>query len=209
MKQSRVISIFIPILLLFNLSFAQIEETISEGEDKPETTQEEKELTDEEIEDLIFEPMKGKSYLGVDYLRKIEFKEKLKSPLGAMFRSAFVPGWGQFYNGAWWKGLIFIGAESFTMFYTVKNYTKARDYYNRAMDADNEGDSEKLYYEYEQHLQKTEMWGWFFVGALVISMLDAYVDAHLSNYDVSPLEDVEISTYLKDKEMGLIISKTF
>ena len=29
---------------------------------------------------------------------------KLASPIGAMVRSAFVPGWGQFYSGSYYRG---------------------------------------------------------------------------------------------------------
>lgn len=169
---------------------------------------EEDELTEEEIESIIFEPMVGKTYLGSQYLSALEMKSRIKSPTGAMFRSLVIPGWGQFHNGAWWKAPIFITGEAITLIYAIKNYRTARDFYNRSLSAEN-GDSEKLYEEYEKHLRRTEMWGWLFTGVVVFSMLDAYVDAHLSNYDVSPLEELEVSPYVEEKEVGIMFSRDF
>jgi len=34
-----------------------------------------------------------------------------KSPTGAMLRSLFVPGWGQLYNGKWFKAILVCGTE--------------------------------------------------------------------------------------------------
>ena len=36
----------------------------------------------------------------------------VKNPTGAMLRSLAVPGWGQFYNGKWFKGILVAGAET-------------------------------------------------------------------------------------------------
>lgn len=61
----------------------------------------------------------------------------LRSKAGAVFRSALVPGWGQFYNGDTSKGALFFGAGAGTMssalgFYIAGVKARARYQKNRA-----------------------------------------------------------------------------
>lgn len=97
---------------------------------------------------------------------------EVKDPTGAMLRSVFVPGWGQFYNGKWLKGTIIAGAEVglITNAIVLHQYMKA---------ADTEYD--KDFYWDNRNLSL-----WWLGATILYSMADAYVDAHLSDFDAGP-----------------------
>ena len=95
-----------------------------------------------------------------------------KNPTGAMLRSIVVPGWGQFYNGKWLKGLVIAGAE-------VGFITNAIVLNKWAHEATTE--EEFLYYIDNRNLSF-----WLLGATILYSMADAYVDAHLFGFDESP-----------------------
>jgi hypothetical protein len=96
----------------------------------------------------------------------------VKSPRGAMLRSLTMPGWGQAYNGKWFKAILVLGAESGLAANAV--------YYNRkALNSGSE--DEKLFYQ-----DSRSAFIWWFAGIYMINILDAYVDAQLFSFDVSP-----------------------
>ena len=95
-----------------------------------------------------------------------------KDPRGAMLRSALVPGWGQFYNGKWLKGTIIAGVE-------VGLITNAVVLHQYMKQADTE--SERDFYWDNRNLSL-----WWLGASVLYSMADAYVDAHLSDFDAGP-----------------------
>jgi hypothetical protein len=113
-----------------------------------------------------------------------------KNPSGAMFRSLVFPGWGQFYNEKYLKSLIVFGIEAgflASIFYQsdqVKRYEKKDD-----------SEIAKFYRNDRNRLI------WWLAGIVLVSMGDAYVDAHLFNYDISP----DISAKLSPVE-GLVVT---
>ena len=99
---------------------------------------------------------------------------KGKSPSGALLRSLVVPGWGQLYNGKYLKALIYAGAQlSFAYAAHVQN-----NRYLHYKNLDND-DLAEFYKD-----DRNRMLWWIF-GVTLLSMGDAYVDAHLWNFDVS------------------------
>jgi hypothetical protein len=100
---------------------------------------------------------------------------KQKSPGGAMLRSLVFPGWGQFYNEKYLKSLIVFGmGTGFALSISyqsdqVKRYEKKDD-----------SEAAKFYRNDRNRLI------WWLAGFVLLSMGDAYVDAHLFNYDISP-----------------------
>jgi len=94
-----------------------------------------------------------------------------KSPRGAMLRSVILPGWGQFYNGKWFKALLVAGTE----IGLVVNAAIQDDL------ADKAGDE----FEREFYLDSRNLSYWWLAGVTLLSMIDAYVDAHLYKFDES------------------------
>ncbi len=95
-----------------------------------------------------------------------------KSPTGAMLRSAVVPGWGQLYNGKWFKAILVAGAE-------IGLVANAVIQNQLAVQANNPFD--RAFYEDNRSLSI-----WWLGAVILYSMGDAYVDAHLYRFDESP-----------------------
>ena len=66
-------------------------------------------------------------------------------------------------------------------------YITARDYYKKSRNTSDENEREAFYGKYNDYLVETELWGWLYVGFMALAAMDAYVDAHLSDWDVENL----------------------
>ena len=99
-----------------------------------------------------------------------------KSPSGAVLRSALVPGWGQWYTGHRWKAALVAGAEFFLAGAAVYEHEQV----SRSATPS----------EADRHRDRQTSFMLWFIGTLVYSLLDAYVDAHLYGLD----EELEIVT---------------
>lgn len=138
-------------------------------------------------EKLLLTPRPGFEYHDSEYIRELELERRRRSPSGALFRSLAVPGWGQFYNGEYVKGPIVIAAQATCVYLAIDRYLTARDYYNQSRNTSDENERENLYGKYNDYILETEFWGWLYVGFMALSAMDAYVDAHLSDWDVEDL----------------------
>jgi len=107
---------------------------------------------------------------------------KRKSPSGALFRSMFVPGWGQLYTEKYVKSaVVFLGEGTLIglMAYEWSRIEKYKDKFQSESDP-----SLKNFYfqNFQLHQDNRNTYLWFLAGAVFISMWDAYVDAHLYNF---------------------------
>lgn len=94
-----------------------------------------------------------------------------KSPTGAMLRSLALPGWGQFYNGKWFKGVLAIGVETGLVLNAI--------YLNAQLEKSTDP------YDQEFYRNNRNLSFWWLGATILLSMLDAYVDAHLYHFDES------------------------
>ncbi|MFN3781182.1 MAG: DUF5683 domain-containing protein, partial [Candidatus Kapaibacteriota bacterium] len=112
-----------------------------------------------------------------------------KSPLGAMFRSLVLPGWGQIYVHQYWKAPLFLGGAVVMYYYTFKHHSDFLDYSRQYEDLVKINPNDpKLYFlkiRRENSRDNRDISIFFLAGVYGLSMLDAYVDAHLFNFDVS------------------------
>jgi hypothetical protein len=53
-----------------------------------------------------------------------------KSAVGAVLRSAVVPGWGQIYNQSYWKAPVIWGFIGYYLYYWIKNNNSYIDFGN-------------------------------------------------------------------------------
>lgn len=98
--------------------------------------------------------------------------DSMKTPSGAMLRSLAVPGWGQWYNGKKFKAVIFAGGEiGLVADAIIQNQLAVRA----------QTDIDRLFYRDNRSLAI-----WWLAAAILFSMADAYVDAHLYHFDESP-----------------------
>ncbi|NOY76762.1 MAG: hypothetical protein GXO76_02705 [Calditrichaeota bacterium] len=99
-------------------------------------------------------------------------KSLIRSPRGALWRALAFPGWGQWYNGKKAKAVLVFTAETgliATAIYWNQKVQSAPTDYDRA------------FYENNRNLSN-----WWLLFTIFMSATDAYVDAQLSNFDVSP-----------------------
>ncbi len=100
-------------------------------------------------------------------------KRPHKSPRGAMLRSLALPGWGQLYNRQPIKAGLVIAAQG--------TLIGLRFYYNaRAARFSDDPARRNLY------LDRRNLMYWLMGGVALLSMVDAYIDAHLFNFDTGP-----------------------
>ncbi|MFH1010668.1 MAG: DUF5683 domain-containing protein [bacterium] len=105
-----------------------------------------------------------------------------KSPTGALLRSLAFPGWGQFYNEEYLKAALAFSIETSLAVSASYQNDQMRRY-------EKKGDSEaaKFYRNDRNRLI------WWLAGFILFSMGDAYVDAHLFDYDISPELSLKLS----------------
>ncbi|MBL0176154.1 MAG: hypothetical protein IPP94_12945 [Ignavibacteria bacterium] len=111
-----------------------------------------------------------------------------KSPLGAVIRSALLPGLGQLYNESYWKIPIVVGVGAFLVYGIVTehaNYADYRDQYALSIsDLNPSGDLYLKSYR-EFYRDRRDAYAWWFAVVYLLQIADAFVDAHLYDFDVS------------------------
>jgi hypothetical protein len=108
------------------------------------------------------------------------------APWKVMARSAIVPGWGQLYNHQPLKAVLVVGAEGTLVALALHELKLQDDARQRALDnavLGNLAQSSADSLEAETHRNRKISWIWWTLAAHLISMADAYVDAHLSTFD--------------------------
>lgn len=167
--------------------------------------------------------------------RQVEFNP---DPTRAVWMSALFPGLGQIYNRRYWKLPIVVGAYLGLGYATSWNNGMLNDYtraYRDIMDSD---PSTKSYMDFfppttkEENLDKTWLTNVLrsrknfyrrnrdlcvicMIGVYFVAMVDAYVDASLSHFDISPdlAMDVAPAVFIDGRNtkpsIGLVWAFTF
>lgn len=110
-------------------------------------------------------------------------------PFTVMLRSAAVPGWGQVYNHKYVKAAAVVGVEGFLVVKALQELKRE----NQALDRQDAilgsgGDVTDPEYvqavlDQSTHRNRKISYIWFGIAAHLLSMMDAYVDAHLASFD--------------------------
>ncbi len=100
-----------------------------------------------------------------------------------MMRSAAVPGWGQLTNRKYWKAAVVVAGEGLLAYEALHELhleNQAVDRLGAALtdSAAVAADQDRLL-----HGNRKINWIWWGVAAHLLSMVDAYVDAHLSSFE--------------------------
>ncbi|CUU04353.1 hypothetical protein JGI1_00974 [Candidatus Thermokryptus mobilis] len=120
-------------------------------------------------------------------------KAELKSPTKAMLMSAVLPGLGQFYNKSYWKVPIIYGLAGYFVYefkQNDRNYRYYRELYIRSIEISG-GD-----YRYKRlrdfYRDQRDLFGIYLALLYLANIVDAYVDAHLYNFDVGENLSIQI-----------------
>jgi len=104
--------------------------------------------------------------------------ESKKKPLKAAALSFFIPGGGQFYNESYLKSGIILTVEGTLLGITIYHHLKSENYYNKykkTMSVD-------YYQRYLNYYYKRQNDLWWVGTVILLSTIDAFVDAHLSDF---------------------------
>ena len=101
-----------------------------------------------------------------------------RSPALAVALSAALPGGGQFYTGNYLKAGAFAGALGYIGLRYLKEDRAAK--------------SAETPYDWWNHDAYRRDYKWWFIGVWLVSMADAYVDAHLYKFDEQSEPDLSL-----------------
>jgi len=108
-----------------------------------------------------------------------------KSPWGAVIRSAVLPGLGQYYNKSYWKIPVvwgFLGWFGYNWWQNDKQYKDYRNLYEQSLMNGNENILYKRVREF--YRDQRDLFAIYFGLTYFLNLVDAYVDAHLFNFDL-------------------------
>lgn len=170
-----------------------------------------------------------------------EKKQWIPNPTKATWMALVIPGGGQIYNKKYWKLPIFYGGFAGCAYAlswnnrTYKNYSLAyKDAVNNKWDS--KSITDLLPERYLNRVSKSQVTDvlrkrkdlyrryrdlsiFAFIGVYLLSVIDAYVDAELSNFDITPdlsmsvepavMDNNKYNPSLRNKSVGLQCSLHF
>ena len=150
-------------------------------------------------------------------------EERLVSPIGAMVRSAFVPGWGQFHSRGYFRGsftVLGIGGSVVGAWLAQQSFKNRYDAYALYVSL-NPNDDQGVLEKYEYANQRYKLRTFFMytgIGIWVYSLIDSYVGANFYNattliqsieQDAQDIEKLGIEVGATPSRLYLGIVKTF
>lgn len=111
-----------------------------------------------------------------------------KSPTLALGLSAILPGAGQVYNGEWWKVPIlygFIGGFGYGAYIQNDRYLVARDSMNALFARGETAEGGRYQRSRDFFRNDRDRWLIYMGLAYIANLIDAYISAHLFDFDVS------------------------
>ena len=171
----------------------------------------------------------------------LNHKQWIPDPTKATWLALVIPGGGQIYNRKFWKLPIFYGGFAGCAYALTWNGKMYKDYSNAYREAVN-GNwnsssiqdllppgylnqvstsqlTETLRRRKDTYRRWRDLSIFAFIGVYLLSVVDAYVDAELSNFDISPdlsmkvepvvMDNEQISTSLDKKSVGVQCSFRF
>jgi hypothetical protein len=131
---------------------------------------------------------------GADSLRSVPAPPQKWSdqPRFVMMRSLLVPGWGQFYNHAYIKGVAVAGTEVWILS-AISTANRDLDRLQQQSDAALASGDAAAYSAaqtaYNDKLSHFVSLQWLMGGVVAYALLDAYVDAHFRHFAVEFRKD--------------------
>lgn len=106
-----------------------------------------------------------------------------KDPMTAVWKSAVLPGWGQYYNEAYWKIPVIWGVLGWCVYNYVVNDNNYTDYRTLYMQSSFSIESYRRLRDF--YRDQRDLFVIYMGITYLANLLDAYVDASLFDFDVS------------------------
>lgn len=150
-------------------------------------------------------------------------KQWLPIPNNSIWLSLAIPGAGQIYNRKYWKLPIIYGGFAGCAYALSWNGKMYKDYSQAYLDIMDSNPNTKSYEDLlppnsnydEEQLKNTikkrkdmfrryrDLSIFAFIGVYIISIIDAYVDAELSNFDITPDLSMKVEPTVINNQMNL------
>jgi hypothetical protein len=122
----------------------------------------------------------------IGFAQSNEGEPSLVSPIGAVARSAVLPGWGQFYAHSYFQGSISLMGTGALLVGALMTQKAFQDVYNNeyAPIASNDPKSPEAVFQYNRANQRYKLRQFFLftaVGVWAYSLIDSYVGANIYN----------------------------
>lgn len=169
----------------------------------------------------VFSQKKNDAVLVVEDTLKPTSIDPLR-PAKAAFYSAILPGLGQAYNKKYWKIPIVYGAIGVSLYYFIDSnnkYNDFRDEYKRRLEGMGRSEDYKRYDDNtlinaQNFYQRNRSLSAFFVlGFYALNIIDANVDAALTQFNVNDNLSFKPNVYLNNvtlkSNLGLIVNYNF
>ena len=154
--------------------------------------------------------------------REINRKVWVPNPTKATWLALVIPGGGQIYNRKYWKLPIFYGGFAGCAYALTWNGKMYKDYsnaYKDAMNGNMQSSSitdllppgysisetqlkELLRKRKDTYRRYRDLSMFAFIGVYLLSVIDAYVDAELSNFDISPDLSMKVEPTVINNQMS-------
>lgn len=117
-----------------------------------------------------------------------ELFHQSKSPWLAVGLSATLPGLGQIYNENYWKAPVIWGVGGYWIYEWIRQNNKYKDFGDAyAASLVNSPTGNETYKSLRDfYRDDRDRFAWFLGGLYVLNLIDAYVGAHLYDFDVTP-----------------------
>ncbi len=134
---------------------------------------------------ILFVPPTFEGELPVTDSSNLE-KRLRQSPTGALFKSLVIPGWGQMSNGKPVKALIYAGLQGWCIGAAI-HYGGTASNFKDSYEASTEVSIRREYYAmYKDRRQERNKYLFFLGLTTLVSVFDAFVDAHLTGSPAHP-----------------------
>ncbi len=130
------------------------------------------------------------------------------NPTVAALLSTAVPGAGQIYSRAYWHSIIFLAAEGYCAWRAIDAAQTANEMWNKRTSLSpgtQQYEDARIQFEYSTTERNTYLW--FLAGAKLLDIADAYVSAHL--YDFEYQMEASLSVLVLPQNGGAKVSISF
>jgi hypothetical protein len=104
-------------------------------------------------------------------------------PTGALLLSVAIPGGGQFYNHQYIKFLLYGGTETYLIKYVSWRWKQMDEHWLNFKNAGDDLTKARQFALYEKKRDSRNTHIWLTALVVFVSMFDAYVDAHLADFN--------------------------
>ncbi len=128
------------------------------------------------------------------------------NPTTSLFLSMFIPGGGQFYNRSYIKSVVYGSTEIYLVKYIAWRWKWMNRHKSNFQNTDDETYKAEQFALYEKTRDSRNLHLWLISLTTLFTMFDAYVDAHLSDFDQT---DKAFEVYLTPEDEAILLNLVY